>query len=61
MGETIEILGNLGEFIGAVCIVITLVYLSIQVRHSRSLMEANNVVTEENTRLAKGGGHGPVQ
>ena len=53
MAETIETLGNLGEFVGAIGIVVTLVYLSIQVRHSRSLIEANNVATEKNTRLVK--------
>jgi hypothetical protein len=53
MAETIETLGNLGEFVGAIAIVVTLIYLSIQVRHSRSLIEANNVAMEENTRLVK--------
>jgi len=53
MAETIEVLANLGEFVGAIGIIVTLVYLSIQVRHSRSLIEANNVATEENTRLVK--------
>ena len=53
MAETIETLGNLGEFVGAIAIVVTLIYLSIQVRHSRSLIEANNVAAEENTRLVK--------
>jgi hypothetical protein len=53
MAETIETLGNLGEFVGAIAIVVTLVYLSIQVRHSRSLIEANSAAMEENTRLVK--------
>ena len=53
MAEAIEILGNLGEFIGAIGIVVTLIYLSIQVRHSRILIEANSEATEENSRLVR--------
>ncbi len=55
MLEVIETLGNLGEFIGAIAVVVTLVYLSVQVRHSRVLIEANNAATEENTRFVKAG------
>ncbi len=39
--ETIQMLGNLGEFVGAIAVVATLVYLAIQVRHSKEAMEAN--------------------
>ena len=53
MFKIIEALGNLGEFIGAIAVVATLVYLSIQVRHSRALLEANNITMRENNRLAK--------
>jgi hypothetical protein len=53
MTEAFSILGNLGEFVGAIGVVATLVYLSIQVRQSRTLIEANNSATEENTRLIK--------
>lgn len=53
MTEAIQTLGNLGEFIGAIGVVATLIYLSIQVRHSRTLIEASNAATEENTRLVK--------
>ena len=44
--ETIQMLGSLGEFVGAFAVVATLIYLTIQVRHSRDAME-------ENTRLAQ--------
>ena len=44
--ETIQILGNLGEFVGAFAVVATLIYLTIQVRHSRDAMQ-------ENSRLAR--------
>ena len=47
--ETIQMLGNLGEFVGAFAVVATLIYLTIQVRHSREAME-------ESSRLAQGGG-----
>jgi hypothetical protein len=33
--ETLQMLGNLGEFVGAFAVVATLIYLTIQVRHSR--------------------------
>ncbi len=39
--ETIQMLGSLGEFVGAIAVVATLVYLAIQVRHSKEAMEAN--------------------
>jgi hypothetical protein len=35
------LLGNLGEFVGAIAVVVTLVYLAVQVRHSRAATEAN--------------------
>jgi hypothetical protein len=31
--STAQLLGNLGEFVGAIAVVATLVYLAIQVRH----------------------------
>ena len=37
-----QILGSYGEFIGAIAVVATLVYLAIQVRHSREATEVNN-------------------
>jgi hypothetical protein len=39
--ETTQLLGNLGEFVGAIAVVVTLVYLAVQVRHSRAATEAN--------------------
>ncbi len=35
--ETAQLLGNFGEFIGALGVVITLFYLAVQVRHSKSI------------------------
>lgn len=53
MMETIHMLGSLGEFVGAIAVVATLIYISIQVRHSSLLLEASKRATEENTRLAR--------
>jgi len=48
-----QLLGNLGEFVGAVGVVATLIYLALQVRHSSSLVEMNNAALRQNTELAK--------
>ena len=37
--ETAQLLGNFGEFVGAIAVVATLVYLIVQVRHSVKNME----------------------
>jgi hypothetical protein len=37
-----ELLGNYGEFVGAIAVVATLVYLAVQVRHGREAIAANN-------------------
>ncbi len=38
---TAQLLGNFGEFFGAIAVVVTLAYLAIQVRHSRAATEVN--------------------
>ncbi len=53
MLEITQILGNIGEFVGALGVVATLIYLAIQVRHSAVLLESNNAATIENTNLVK--------
>jgi hypothetical protein len=53
MAETIHLLGSLGEFVGAIAVVLTLVYLAIQVRHGSALLAANNAAMGENARLAR--------
>ena len=52
--ETIQMLGSLGEFVGAFAVVATLIYLTIQVRHSRDAMD-------ENSRLARAAVIGTTQ
>lgn len=53
MMDTVQMLGSLGEFVGAIAVVATLIYISVQVRHSGLLLEANKRATEENTRLSR--------
>lgn len=38
--EIIEILGAIGEFVGAIAVVITLIYLSVQIRQSSKIAQA---------------------
>ena len=40
--EIAQLLGSYGEFVGAIAVVATLIYLSIQVRHGREATVANN-------------------
>ena len=50
--EISEVLGNLGEFVGAIAVVLTLFYLAVQVRHSRESVDANTRALEEGRKLA---------
>ncbi len=52
MLEMTEILGNVGNFIGAIGVVGSLVYLAIRVRHSRESTNANARVLDDAHRLA---------
>jgi hypothetical protein len=36
-----QLLGNYGEFVGAIAVVVTLAYLAVQVRHGKQLLETN--------------------
>ncbi len=45
--ETIQMLGSLGEFVGAIAVVATLVYLAIQVRHSKEAMSENSTLVRQ--------------
>jgi hypothetical protein len=44
--DTAQLLGNFGEFFGAIAVVITLLYLAAQVRQSKDATEANTKSTE---------------
>ena len=50
--ETAQLLGNLGEFVGAIAVVVTLAYLALQVKHSKEAVAANTKSLDENRKLA---------
>src|SRR5215467_12768512 len=52
MVEFTEILGNIGNFIGAIGVVVSLVYLTMQVRQSRQATDANTRALDDSRRLA---------
>ena len=39
-----QLLGNFGEFVGAIAVVLTLIYLTVQLRHSSRVIETNSEV-----------------
>jgi len=47
-----ELLGNYGEFVGAIAVVATLFYLALQVKHSKEATEANTRSIDENRKVA---------
>lgn len=48
-----QLLGNYGEFVGAIGVIATLIYLAVQVRQSSALLEHNNAMMDESTKLAR--------
>ena len=50
--EITAVLGNLGEFIGAIAVVVTLFYLALQVKHGKEATEANTRSLEEGSKIA---------
>ena len=40
--EISQLLGNYGEFVGSIAIVVTLIFLAVQVRHSWKAMDENS-------------------
>lgn len=44
MNETISLLGNLAEILGSVAVLITLIYLAVQVRQGREAIERNEKI-----------------
>jgi UDP-N-acetylglucosamine 2-epimerase len=51
--STAQLLGNFGEFLGAIAVVATLLYLAVQVRHSKMSLDENTRVLEENRKLTR--------
>jgi hypothetical protein len=48
-----QLLGNYGEFIGAIAVVVTLFYLAVQVRQSKEATEANTRSIDANRKSAE--------
>jgi len=48
-----EILGNVGEFIGSLAVLATLIYLSIQVNHSRGVLDKQSEAIAQSIQIAK--------
>ena len=46
-----QLLGNFGEFVGAIAVVATLFYLARQVRHSKESVDANTQALEESRKI----------
>lgn len=53
MTEMTQILANIGDFVGAFAVVVTLIYLAIQVRHSGKLLQISIKSSEESARLSR--------
>ena len=47
-----QLLGNYGEFLGAIAVVATLFYLAVQVKHSKDATEANTRSLEQSRQFA---------
>jgi hypothetical protein len=47
-----QLLGNYGEFVGAIAVMATLFYLAIQVKHGKEATEANTQSIEESRKVA---------
>ena len=54
--ETIQMLGSLGEFLGSIAVLATLIYLTIQVRHARLESAATAMLQRTSHVLAVTGG-----
>ena len=48
-----QLLGNYGEFVGAIAVVATLFYLAVQVRHTKEATDANTRALEESQKIAR--------
>jgi hypothetical protein len=49
--ETVQFLGAIGEFVGAIAVVVTLIYLAAQVRHSRTATQAATLEAGRTRRI----------
>ena len=55
--NTAQLLGNFGEFVGAIAVVATLLYLAIQIRHNTRATEAGtmqSVIENQSKKSCRG-------
>jgi len=48
---TVQLLGNLGEFIAAIAVVVTLIYVAAQVKHGKAALDANTQAMDREYEL----------
>ena len=48
---TAQLLGNLGEFVAAIAVVVTLIYVAAQVKHGKAALDANTQSMEREYQL----------
>jgi hypothetical protein len=48
-----QLLGNYGEFVGSIAVLATLIYLAVQVRHSKELLERNQNIALSQVNQAR--------
>jgi hypothetical protein len=51
--EFTEVLGNLGEFLGSLAVFATLIYLALQIRQSKELLERNEKIALSQVHQAR--------
>ena len=51
--EVSEVLGNIGEFVGSIAVLATLIYLALQVKQSKTLLERNEKITLSQVHQAR--------
>ena len=48
-----QLLGNYGEFVGSIAVLGTLIYLAVQIRHSKELLERNQAISLSQVQQAR--------
>lgn len=56
----LDALGNLGDFIGGVAVLATLIYLAFQIRQNTSSVQQSNRIATANTEISVRGGYGTL-
>ena len=56
----LDALGNLGDFIGGIGVLVTLIYLASQIRQNTSSVQQSNRIATANTEISVRGGYGAL-